>query len=70
MSNEFYRTEIEGYCDHYFRDKEKAFTYLWQSFLRDYGDLPEEDIEEAANQMNELYFIEDYGAVYVCGFCD
>ena len=34
------------------------------------GDLPEEDIEEAANQMNEFYFIEDYGAAYVCGFCD
>lgn len=72
MSNEFYSVEYDnGYGGlHYFKDKNRAFAFLWQKFLICRGDASDEYIKEAFEEMNETYAIEDFGCVGVCGFED
>lgn len=33
MSNEFYAVEFPGDSFYFFKDKDKAFNFLWQEFL-------------------------------------
>ena len=72
MGNEFYCVEYYNcYGDyHYFKDKDKAFKFLWQKFLICCGDRSDEYINEAFAEMNETYRIEHFGSVQVCGFED
>ena len=72
MNNEFYSVEYDnGYGGlHYFKDKDRAFAFLWQKFLDIRGDASDEYIQEAFKEMNEFYQIEDFGSVQVCGFED
>lgn len=69
MNNEFYRVEAD-YDFYYFKDKDRAFVFLWQKFLKCRGDASDEYIQEAFKDMNEFYQIEDFGSVQVCGFED
>ena len=72
MPNEFYYVEYDnGYGGlHYFKDKDSAFAFLWQKFLDIRGDSPEEYINEALEELNEFYQIEDFGSIQVCNFED
>lgn len=72
MQNEFYSVEYDnGYGGlHYFKDKDRAFAFLWQKFLCIRGDAPEEYINKALEKLNEFYQIEDFGSIRVCGFED
>ena len=69
MNNEFYAVEYDnGYGGlHYFKDKDRAFAFLWQKFLAIRGDAPDEYINEALEELNEFYQIEDCGSIQVCG---
>lgn len=72
QSNEFYAVDYDnGYGGlWYFKDKDRAFAFLWQKFLAIRGDASDEYIQEAFKEMNEFYQIEDFGSVQVCGFED
>ena len=72
MQNEFYSVEYDNRYEgfHYFKDKDMAFAFLWQKFLRICGDAPEEYINKAWEELNEFYQIEDFGIIHVCGFED
>jgi len=72
MQNEFYSVEYDnGYGGlHYFKDKDRAFVFLWQKFLDIRGDASDEYINEAFEELNEFYQIEDFGSIHVCGFED
>lgn len=72
MQNEFYSVEYDnGYGGlHYFKDKDRAFAFLWQKFLDIRGDASDEYINEAFEELNEFYQIEDFGFIHVCGFED
>ena len=54
MQNEFYSVEYDnGYGGlHYFKDKDRAFAFLWQKFLAIRGDASDEYIQEAFKEMN------------------
>ena len=69
MQNEFYEVTFDiGRRRVFFREKDKAFAFLWQEFLNNFGDMQNEFIQEAFNEMNEFYMIEGFGYVNVCGF--
>ncbi len=72
MPNEFYSVEyLNGYDGpRYFKDKDRAFEFLRQKFLDICGDASEEYINEALEELNEFYQIEDFGSIQVCGFED
>ena len=69
MQNEFYRVKAD-YDSYYFKDKDKAFAFLWQKFLVRCRDAPDEYIKEAFEELNETYMIEDFGYIQTCGFED
>ena len=72
MNNEFYEVTFDCFVGgrYFFKDKDKAFAFLWQKFLNVAGDKPDEYIQEAFDEMNEFYMIEGFGYVNVCGFED
>ena len=72
QSNEFYAVEYDnGYGGlHYFKDKDKAFAFLWQKFLICCGDASDEYIQEVFKELNEFYQIDGFGEVCVVGFED
>jgi hypothetical protein len=72
MQNEFYEVvfDYSGYGKGFFKDKDRAFEYLWQKFLNRYGDACDEFIKAAYDELNDCYMIEGFGYVNVCGFKD
>ena len=71
MPNEFYAVEFPGDSPYFFKDKDKAFEFLWQVFLNMYVlDYSEEELEQKKEDMYYWYQIDDFGAVHVCGFED
>ena len=75
MQNEFYEVIFEdgAYSDnrpHFFKTKYNAFYYLWQAYLKVYGDRTEEELMDAKAEMNDYYYIEGFGEVIVRGFED
>ena len=72
MNNEFYEVTFDYFVSgrYFFKDKDKAFAFLWQKFLNVAGDKSDEYIQEAFDEMNEFYMIEGFGYVNVCGFED
>lgn len=67
--NEFY----EVFCNHsshFFKSKDKAFSYLWQKYLNDYGYLSDEELKDAKYELFNWYSIEGFGEVIVRGFED
>ena len=72
MQNEFYEVVFD-YSDYgkcFFKDKDRAFTYLWQRFLDRYGDACNEFIESKHDELYDCYMIEGFGYVNICGFKD
>jgi len=70
MQNEFYMVEFDWGEQHYFKDKDKAFAFLWQSYLNDSAYNNDEEMEADRNSLNENYYIDGYGSVNVRGFED
>ena len=70
MNNEFYKIEFECGEDKYFKNKDKAFDYLWQSFLNDGDYSSDEEINAARNELNEFYYIDGFAWLKVLGFVD
>lgn len=70
MSNEFYCVDIRDDDTYFFKDKDKAFSFLWQKFLSVYGDLSNISINKAFDELNEYYAIQEFGCVNVYGFED
>lgn len=68
--NEFYCVDIYWGDRRYFRFKDAAFKYLWQTYLGIYGDSSDEVLAESKEELNEFYRINDFGEVQVCGFED
>lgn len=45
--NEFYEVMLMN-GSHFFKSKDKAFSFLWQEFLNVCGDLPDEALDDAS----------------------
>ena len=68
--NEFYMVQFAWGAPYYFKDKDKAFNFLWQTYLNDASYNTEEEMEAARKSLNEDYYIDEFGGVYVLGFED
>ena len=74
QSNEFYCVEFEEGNTfgemRFFKNKDNAYNYLWQSFLNKHGDLDDRYIETARNELNNDMMIVCFGYIHVLGFED
>lgn len=72
MQNEFYEVTFESFANgrYFFKDKDKAFDYLWERFLSVAGDKSDEYLADAFEEMNYYYGLDGFGRVNVCGFED
>lgn len=68
--NEFYVVELTHGEAHYFKNKDKAFEFLWQAYLNLAEYDTEEDVEIARECLNEYYYIDGIGDICVIGFED
>ena len=68
--NEFYEVICDGWSSHFFKSKDKAFSYLWQKYLNCCGHLSEEELNDAKYELFNWYSIEGFGEVVVRGFED
>ena len=67
--NEFYEVVLTN-GSHFFKSKDKAFSFLWQEFLNVCGDLLDEALDDAKFELFNWYSIEGFGEVVVRGFED
>lgn len=67
--NEFYEVVMTD-GPHFFKSKDKAFSFLWQEFLNACGDLSDEALDDAKFELFNWYSIEGFGEVVVRGFED
>lgn len=67
--NEFYEVVLMN-GSHFFKSKDKAFSFLWQEFLNVCGDLSDEALDDAKFELFNWYSIEGFGEVVVRGFED
>ena len=70
MNNEFYEVAFDIGGRAFFKDKDKAFAFMWQEFLNCCGDKQDEFIEAAYDELYDCYMIEGFGYVNICGFED
>lgn len=70
MSNEFYCVSFESGTDFYFKNKDNAYTFLWQEYLNCYGNETDEQRKEAEEQLYDFAIIDGIGEIYVLGFED
>ena len=71
MSGEFYEVTFVNGISYFFRNKDKAFDFLWQEFLNGYADeYSDEGLAAAKEDMYFWYVIEGVGEVVVRGFED
>lgn len=74
MQNEFYEVILNDSVflsdSHFFKDKDKAFAYIWQQYLNAHGDYPQERLDGAKDELFNWYEIFDFGEVVVRGFED
>ena len=69
--NEFYTVEFSGGSFYFFKNKDKAFEFLWQEFLNIHAlDYSEEELEQKFNNMHYWYQIDDFGTIHICEFED
>lgn len=66
--NEFYVVEFTHGEAHYFKNKDKAFEFLWQAYLNLAEYNSEEEMDIAHECLNEYYYIDGIGDIYVVGF--
>ena len=68
---EFYSVVLFDDSCHCFKNRDNAFAFLWQEFLNTYADrYSDKELEREKEEMNRLWFIEDFGYIEVCGFED
>ena len=70
MPNEFYCVAMANGENYFFKDKDKAFSFLWQQFLNANGHWSDADLKDAKDELFNWYMIENFGEVEVCGFED
>lgn len=69
--NEFYSVYLKNGEVHYFKNKEVARKFLWQSYLNFMtGDETERDIENARYNFENFDLISEAGILYVEHFED
>lgn len=68
--NEFYMVDFTLGETYYFKNKDKAFEFLWQAYLNLAEYDTEEDMEIARECLNEYYYIDGIGDICVIGFED
>ena len=68
--NEFYEVGFEWGETYYFRDKDKAFEFAWQSYLNNASYNTEEEMEADRKSLNEDYRIDNFVYIDVKGFED
>ena len=69
--NEFYVVKFDWqFFPFYFKDKDKALAFLWQSYLNDASYETEEEMEAARESLNKNYNIDRFGGVYTVEFED
>lgn len=68
---EFYCVVLENGDRAYFKDKQKAFDYLWNEYLNNLdSDTTEEEIKFRREELYEAYYISGCGDIEVLGFAD
>lgn len=70
MNNEFYCVHLEYGEDYYFKDKDKAYDFLWQTYLNNCTYESDDEMRDAKEQLNFFSYIEGIGDLRVCGFED
>lgn len=71
MQNEFYCVQMNDCRPYFFKDKDKAFEFLWQCFVNaNAAHFTKEELQDARFELFNWYAIEDFGEVFVCGFED
>lgn len=70
MQNEFYMVEFDWGDTYYFRNKDNAFVFAWQSYLNDAPYSTEEEMEADRKSLNENYYIHGFVCINVRGFKD
>lgn len=70
MQNEFYIVEFDWGDPHFFRDKDNAFAFAWQSYLNDAPYNTEEEMEADRKSLYEDYYIDGFVYLNVRGFDD
>lgn len=68
--NEFYIVEFTLGEAHYFKNKDKAFEFLWRAYLNSPECNSEEEMDTARECLNEYYYIDGIGDIYVVSFED
>ena len=68
---EFYKVELEYGEIFYFRNRDNAHDFLWQSFLNCMnGFETAKEIQAAKDELNEFSMISEVGMIFTCGFED
>ena len=71
MNNEFYSVSIDDGEEYFFKSRDKAHAFLWQTYLNNCaGFESEEDIQKAREELNDFSTIQGIGAVFTFGFED
>ena len=69
--NEFYEVEFYGEGLFFFKNKDNAFSFLWQKFLNANAEhFTDSELAEFRRELYEEYFIDCFGHVRVVGFED
>lgn len=68
--NEFYEAEFIWGVRYYFRNKDNAFAFAWQSYLNNASYNDEEEMEADYKSLNENYYIHGFVRINVKGFDD
>lgn len=68
--NEFYMVEFTLGEAHYFKNKDKAFEFLWQAYLNSAECNSKKEMDTARECLNEYYYIDGIGDIYAVSFED
>ena len=69
--NEFYVVWLDGGEEYFFKNRDNAHKFLWQTYLNNlFGLETDEDIEKAKQELNELSIIDGVGSIWTDGFED
>ena len=68
--NEFYSVVFDDGEEFFFRNRDHAHEFLWQTYLNNCGDESDEDRAKAKQELNDFSLIQGIGVVYTNGFED
>lgn len=69
--NEFYVVSFDCGLLYFFKNRDKAYDFLWQNYLNNLsGYETDADINKAKEELNELSMIVGVGSIWTDGFED